>query len=189
MKHWNWFGKGKNIVRKGENAGYQHFLLFPQCFQKSSVSGSLKVGIMRWRVRSPSPWFQANHFITMNMENLFLADNPAESSGRMVLLPAENFDVAQTLDSVQSARTVSASSFRFFPPPPTLLDSWLGYSTPTHPRRPGSFAGLLSCGEGGCFLLSMQRYAMRRAVAWFDTFRYIKSSAQSKAHFLGSALS
>ena len=23
----------KNIVGKGENAGYQHFLLFPQCFQ------------------------------------------------------------------------------------------------------------------------------------------------------------
>ena len=22
----------KNIVKKGENAGYQHFLLFPQCF-------------------------------------------------------------------------------------------------------------------------------------------------------------
>ena len=22
-----------NIVEKGENAGYQHFLLFPQCFQ------------------------------------------------------------------------------------------------------------------------------------------------------------
>ena len=22
----------KNIVGKGENAGYQHFLLFPQCF-------------------------------------------------------------------------------------------------------------------------------------------------------------
>ena len=36
----------ENIVRKGENAGYQHFLLFPQCFQKSSVSRSLKVGIM-----------------------------------------------------------------------------------------------------------------------------------------------
>ena len=24
----------ENIVVKGENAGYQHFLLFPQCFQK-----------------------------------------------------------------------------------------------------------------------------------------------------------
>ena len=24
--------KAKNIVGKGENAGYQHFLLFPQCF-------------------------------------------------------------------------------------------------------------------------------------------------------------
>ena len=28
----------ENIVAKGENAGYQHFLLFLQCFQKLSVS-------------------------------------------------------------------------------------------------------------------------------------------------------
>ena len=27
------FGRIENIVRKEENAGYQHFLLFPQCFQ------------------------------------------------------------------------------------------------------------------------------------------------------------
>ena len=26
----------ENIKGKGENAGYQHFLLFPQCFQKAS---------------------------------------------------------------------------------------------------------------------------------------------------------
>ena len=25
----------ENIVGKGENAGYQHFLLFPRCFLKS----------------------------------------------------------------------------------------------------------------------------------------------------------
>ena len=31
---------------KGENAGYQHFLLFAQCFQKASILGSLKVGIV-----------------------------------------------------------------------------------------------------------------------------------------------
>ena len=43
-------GKAKNIVGKGENAGYQHFLLFPQCFQKPSVSGSLKVWIVWQRV-------------------------------------------------------------------------------------------------------------------------------------------
>ena len=35
-------GKVENIVENGENAGYQHFLLFPQCFQKVSFSGSLK---------------------------------------------------------------------------------------------------------------------------------------------------
>ena len=37
------FGGGKNIWGKGENAGHQHF---PQCFQKASSSGSLKIGIV-----------------------------------------------------------------------------------------------------------------------------------------------
>ena len=39
-------GRIENIVRKGENAGNQHFLLFPQCFQKASLLGWLKVGIV-----------------------------------------------------------------------------------------------------------------------------------------------
>ena len=34
----------ENIVGKRENAGYQHFLPFPQCFLKVSFSGLLKVG-------------------------------------------------------------------------------------------------------------------------------------------------
>ena len=36
----------ENLVGKGENAGFQHLLLFPQCFQKATFSGSLKVGIV-----------------------------------------------------------------------------------------------------------------------------------------------
>ena len=39
-------GMVENIVGKGENAGYQHFLLFPRCFQEATFSGSLKVGIV-----------------------------------------------------------------------------------------------------------------------------------------------
>ena len=39
-------GRVENIVGKGENAGYQHFLLFAQCFRKASFSGSLKVEIV-----------------------------------------------------------------------------------------------------------------------------------------------
>ena len=35
------FYRIKNIVGEGENVGYQHFLLFPQCFKKPSVSGRL----------------------------------------------------------------------------------------------------------------------------------------------------
>ena len=40
------FERVENIVGKEENAGCQHFLLFPQCFQKSSLSGLLKVKIV-----------------------------------------------------------------------------------------------------------------------------------------------
>ena len=39
-------GRVENTVGKGENAGYQHFLLFPQCFQKASFSGVSKVVIV-----------------------------------------------------------------------------------------------------------------------------------------------
>ena len=44
-------GTVENIVGKGENAGYQHFLLFPQCFQKASFTGSLNFGIVWQRVK------------------------------------------------------------------------------------------------------------------------------------------
>ena len=33
-------GRVENIVGKGENASYHHFLLFPQYFQKASQTGS-----------------------------------------------------------------------------------------------------------------------------------------------------
>ena len=36
----------ENIVGKGENAGYLHFLLFQQCFQKASFWGLLKVSVL-----------------------------------------------------------------------------------------------------------------------------------------------
>ena len=34
----------ENIVGRGENAGYQHFLFLPPCFQKPSSSASLNLG-------------------------------------------------------------------------------------------------------------------------------------------------
>ena len=39
------FERVENIVGKGENAGYQHFLLFLPCFQRTSYPGSLKPGL------------------------------------------------------------------------------------------------------------------------------------------------
>ena len=36
------FDRVENIVGKGENAGYQYFLHFPQCFQKASFLGVVK---------------------------------------------------------------------------------------------------------------------------------------------------
>ena len=47
------FERVENIVGKGENAGYQHILLFPQCFQKASF---LKIVNSRdWGVRVKVP--------------------------------------------------------------------------------------------------------------------------------------
>ena len=40
------FDRVENTVEKGENAGYQHFLLFPECFPKPSSLGSFIVAIV-----------------------------------------------------------------------------------------------------------------------------------------------
>ena len=39
------YDRVENIVGKGENAGNQHFPLFPQCFQKASYTGLSTVGL------------------------------------------------------------------------------------------------------------------------------------------------
>ena len=41
----------ENIARTEENAGYQHFLHFQQCFQKASLPGLLKPMIVWYRVK------------------------------------------------------------------------------------------------------------------------------------------
>ena len=40
------FDTVENMLGKEETTGYQHFLLFPQYFQKASFSGSLKPQIL-----------------------------------------------------------------------------------------------------------------------------------------------
>ena len=40
------YDRVENFMRKGENAGCQDFILFPQCFQKVSFPRSLKVRIV-----------------------------------------------------------------------------------------------------------------------------------------------
>ena len=44
----------ENIVGNGENAGYQHFLLFPQCFEKPYLVGPPKPGFV-WDGVTASP--------------------------------------------------------------------------------------------------------------------------------------
>ena len=57
------FDSVKNIVEKGENAGYHHFLLFSQCFQKASTSWSLNVGNVWSRVKAfINPFYMSEFF-------------------------------------------------------------------------------------------------------------------------------
>ena len=46
------FDRVENTLGKGENAGYQHFLVFPKCFPKPSSLEPLNVGIVRERVNT-----------------------------------------------------------------------------------------------------------------------------------------
>ena len=48
------FDRVENTGGKGENAGYQHFLLFPHCFPEPSYLASLKIWIVWLRVKSQS---------------------------------------------------------------------------------------------------------------------------------------
>ena len=41
------FNSVENIVGKRENADYQHFLLFPQCFEKACFSDQ-SIGVIVW---------------------------------------------------------------------------------------------------------------------------------------------
>ena len=53
-------GRVENIVGKGENAGYQHFLLFPQCFRKYNfkIRGVLRSSLVKCLVIQGS-WVRA----------------------------------------------------------------------------------------------------------------------------------
>ena len=49
------FDRVEGIVGKGENAGYRHFLLFQQCFQKAQLlyGKGLNFLFIHWRVLIP----------------------------------------------------------------------------------------------------------------------------------------
>ena len=51
----------ENTVGKGEIARYEQFLLFPQCFQKTSRADMLKQGLVWERVKSA---YQTKEFFT-----------------------------------------------------------------------------------------------------------------------------
>ena len=74
------FGRVKNTVGEGENAGYQHFLLFLQCFPKPS--SSLKVGTVWQRVNS-SPY-------TKLLDSSTLKEFTGNNSDVFILEEAEN---------------------------------------------------------------------------------------------------
>ena len=64
---------GKKTLGKVENAGYQHCLLFPQCFQKVYSSWSWKPGIVWERVNSICQYITTYHFIWLYWEYQFYA--------------------------------------------------------------------------------------------------------------------
>ena len=65
-------GRVENIVRTGENASYQHFLLFPQSFQKPSLPWSVKVGIVWYGVNAELLYLNGFVWCLKPFKNLFI---------------------------------------------------------------------------------------------------------------------
>ena len=51
------YDREKNITGKGENAGCQHFLFFPQCFENASFPDAPK-GVIVWEWIKILPTFE-----------------------------------------------------------------------------------------------------------------------------------
>ena len=76
------FDRLENIVGKEENAGYQHFLLFTQGFQKASFWASLKLGIV---------WERIKHHVVFNPlpHNMILDKSKVEPFAEVKMNMAE----------------------------------------------------------------------------------------------------
>ena len=66
-------GRVEKIVGKGENAGYQHFLLFQQYFLKASFSRSLKVTIVWQRVNCQYVANSYNYQVKLCLQEKFFS--------------------------------------------------------------------------------------------------------------------
>ena len=67
----------ENTVGKGENAGYQHFLLLPQCFPKHPFLGSLKLGLCGKELKidfNETPFHQ--NIFQQGSESVFITCSP-----------------------------------------------------------------------------------------------------------------
>ena len=58
------FDRVENIVGKGENAAYHHFLLLPQCFEKAFFPGTSEGVIVRRSVKGRN--FSLSIFLTVS---------------------------------------------------------------------------------------------------------------------------
>ena len=78
------FDRVENNVGKGENAGYQHFLLFPQCFQKVSFPEASK-GVSGLKL--PGTIIFCLHSACFFYSFLFLLANSVCTNNRESFLP------------------------------------------------------------------------------------------------------
>ena len=58
----------ENIKGKGENAGFQHFLLFPQCLQKASFLEPLRDVIVREWVKQDDTLTFGNEIVMLQRQ-------------------------------------------------------------------------------------------------------------------------
>ena len=115
MKKKNGLERVENSVWKGENAGYQHFLLFPLCFQKASSPRVLEAGIfiVKGYPFPNKPWFlrvcSTSLFIKTlwEKEKLLVTSNFSFSHSVFFFTSLKNFLLFSSISKLSSADSFS----------------------------------------------------------------------------------
>ena len=108
------FKRVEKNAGKRENVGYQHFLLFLQCFQKAFFTELLKVGTMRKKVNTPPCILMSRKTSLYNKSIKSISSNNRANYEVELSFEQKKIRIAKSFGPCQPARIAQADMGQYF---------------------------------------------------------------------------